>query len=50
MQRFHSVAGLAGVARKHHSAHFASDVMAGALIGTLAGKSVVAYNKSLRSG
>lgn len=46
----YSVAGLVGVARSYHGAHFASDILAGALIGTLVGKSVVAHNKSLRSG
>jgi len=30
--------------------HFASDVLAGALIGSLAGKSMVAHNSPLRSG
>ena len=46
----YSVAGLVGVARMYHHAHFASDVLAGALIGTLVGKSVVAHNKQMRSG
>lgn len=46
----YSVAGLVGVARSYHGAHFASDILAGALIGTLVGKSVVAHNKSLRPG
>lgn len=41
----YSVAGLVGIARSYHDAHFASDVLAGALIGTLVGKSVVAHNK-----
>jgi len=45
----YAVAGLVGVARIYHDAHFTSDVLAGALIGTLVGKSVVAHNKSLRS-
>lgn len=45
----YSVAGLVGAARSYHDAHFASDVLAGALIGTLVGKSVVAHNQSLRS-
>lgn len=45
----YSVAGLVGVARTYHDAHFASDVLLGALIGTLVGKSVVAHNTSLRS-
>ncbi len=46
----YSVAGLVGVARMYHHAHFASDVLAGGLIGTLVGKSVVAHNKQMRSG
>lgn len=46
----YSVAGLVGAARSYHDAHFASDVLAGALIGTLVGKSVVAHNKQMRSG
>jgi hypothetical protein len=46
----YSVAGLVGAARSYHGAHFASDVLAGALIGTLVGKSVVAHNNPLRSG
>ena len=44
------VAGLVGAARIYHDAHFTSDVLAGAMIGTLVGKTVVAHNKSLRSG
>ncbi|MBI5889937.1 MAG: phosphatase PAP2 family protein [Nitrosomonadales bacterium] len=46
----YSIAGLVGLARTYHHAHFASDVLAGAMIGTLVGKSVVAHNASLRSG
>ena len=46
----YSIAGLVGVARSYHGAHFASDVVAGALIGTPVGKSVVAHNNPLRSG
>ena len=45
----YTVASLVGVARSYHDAHFASDVLAGALIGTLVGKSVVAHNKAMRS-
>jgi membrane-associated phospholipid phosphatase len=45
----YTVAGLVGAARIYHDAHFASDVMAGAMIGTLVGKSVVAHNKTMRS-
>lgn len=46
----YSVAGLAGLARSYHQAHFASDVVAGALVGTLVGQSVVAYNQQRRAG
>lgn len=46
----YSIAGLVGFARAYHQAHFASDVVAGAMIGTLVGKSVVTYNNGLRSG
>lgn len=45
----YSVAGLVGLARTYHDAHFASDVLLGAVIGTLVGKSVVAHNTTLRS-
>jgi membrane-associated phospholipid phosphatase len=44
------VAGLVGAARSYHDAHFTSDILAGALIGTLVGKSVVAHNREMRSG
>ncbi len=46
----YSIAGLVGLARAYHQAHFASDILAGAMIGTLVGKSVVSYNNGLRSG
>ena len=46
----YSLAGLVGLARTYHQAHFASDVVAGAMIGTLVGKSVVSYNAGLRTG
>jgi hypothetical protein len=46
----YSVAGLVGIARTYHDAHFASDVLAGAIIGTLVGKSVVSYNRERRAG
>ena len=46
----YSIASLVGLARIYHQAHFASDVVAGAMIGTLVGKSVVSYNNDLRSG
>jgi len=45
----YSMAALVGIARSYHDAHFASDVLAGALIGTFVGKSVVEHNKPLRS-
>lgn len=46
----YSIAGLVGFARTYHHAHFASDVVAGAMIGTLVGKSVVAHNADLHTG
>ena len=45
----YSIATLVGVARSYHDAHFASDVLAGGLIGTMVGKSVVTRNKALRA-
>jgi len=44
----YSLAGIVGVARMYHDAHFASDVTASAFIGTLAGKSIVQHNRTLR--
>jgi membrane-associated phospholipid phosphatase len=44
----YSVAGMVGIARMYLDAHWASDVVASAFIGTWVGKSVVSYNKSLR--
>jgi membrane-associated phospholipid phosphatase len=44
----YSLATLAGVARTYHDKHFASDVLAAAVVGTLVGKSVVAHNRDLR--
>jgi len=46
----YTLAGLVGFARVYHNAHWTSDVVAGALIGTLVGRSVVALNKRIRSG
>ncbi|HLP96904.1 MAG TPA: phosphatase PAP2 family protein [Sideroxyarcus sp.] len=46
----YSIAGMVGLARTYHHAHFASDVVAGAMIGTMIGKSVVSYNTGLRTG
>jgi len=45
----YSLASLAAVSRTYHDKHFASDVLAAAIVGTLVGKSVVAHNKDLRS-
>jgi hypothetical protein len=45
----YTVASLVGFARVYHDAHFTSDVLAGAMIGTLVGKSVVAHNAQFRS-
>jgi membrane-associated phospholipid phosphatase len=44
----YSVAGMVGIARMYLDAHWASDVVASAFIGTWVGKSVVSHNKSLR--
>lgn len=46
----YAVAGLVGVARSYHGGHFASDILAGGMIGTMVGKSVVEYNKPMRAG
>lgn len=46
----YTVAGLVGMARSYHGAHFASDILTGALIGTLVGQSVVEHNRPLRAG
>jgi hypothetical protein len=46
----YGIAGLVGIARTYHDAHFASDVLAGGIIGTLVGKSVVNYNRERRAG
>jgi membrane-associated phospholipid phosphatase len=46
----YGLAGLVGVARTYHDAHFASDVLAGAMIGTVVGNSVVVYNRERRGG
>ncbi len=45
----YTIASFVGVARMYHDAHFASDVVAGAMIGTLVGKSVVTHNRTKRS-
>ena len=44
----YSVASLVGYSRIYHNAHFASDVLAGAAIGSLVGTSLVAFNEKLR--
>lgn len=46
----YGVAAAAGLARTYHDAHFASDVVAGAIIGTLVGQAVVEHNQKLREG
>jgi membrane-associated phospholipid phosphatase len=46
----YTLAGLVAYSRLYHNAHWTSDVVAGALIGTLVGRSVVALNKRIRSG
>lgn len=45
----YTVATFVGIARTYHDAHFASDVLAGALIGNFVGQQVVAHNQSKRS-
>jgi hypothetical protein len=44
----YGLAGMVGLARTYHDAHFASDVLAGAMIGTAVGRSVVEYNRQHR--
>ena len=44
----YTTASLVGLARTYHDAHFASDVLAGALIGTWVGQSVVSYHQEKR--
>ncbi|MDH2915781.1 MAG: phosphatase PAP2 family protein [Gallionella sp.] len=44
----YGLASLAAVARTYHDKHFTSDILTGAIVGTLVGKSVVAHNKDLR--
>jgi membrane-associated phospholipid phosphatase len=45
----YGLAGLVGYARMRENAHFASDVLAGALIGNGVGRAVVRINKRLRA-
>jgi membrane-associated phospholipid phosphatase len=44
----YGAAGMVGAARIYHDAHFASDVVAGALIGTVVGNSIVGLNARMR--
>ena len=44
----YGLASLVGLARSYHSAHFASDIVAGAALGTWVGQSVVAHNQTYR--
>jgi len=44
----YAAAGLVGLARMDHNAHFASDVLAGAIIGTTVGRAVVRLNDRKR--
>jgi membrane-associated phospholipid phosphatase len=46
----YTLASLVAFARVYHQAHWTSDVVAGALIGTAVGRSVVALNRRIRSG
>lgn len=46
----YGIASLVGLARSYHAAHYASDILAGAMIGTLIGKQVVGHNRNLRAG
>jgi hypothetical protein len=45
----YTVASLVGVARSYHGGHYTSDILMGAMIGTLVGKNVVSYNKQFRT-
>ncbi|MDX8386290.1 MAG: phosphatase PAP2 family protein [Gallionella sp.] len=45
----YTVASLVGVARSYHGGHYTSDILTGAMIGTLVGKSVVSYNQQFRT-
>ena len=44
----YGVASLVGLARMEHNAHYASDVLAGAIIGTAVGRTVVHFNQEKR--
>lgn len=45
----YGIAGGVGLARVEQEAHFPSDVVAGALIGTIVGKAIVRYNKKFHN-
>jgi hypothetical protein len=45
----YSVAGFVGIARMYLDAHWASDVVASAFIGTWVGRGIVSHNNALRS-
>ena len=45
----YALAATVGAARIYHDAHFASDVLAGAVIGTATGVAVVRYNRERRA-
>ena len=44
----YGLASMVGLARSYHSAHFASDIVAGAALGTWVGLSVVEHNQTYR--
>lgn len=46
----YTTASLVGYARALHDRHYVSDVVGGALLGTLVGRTVVHYNRRLRDG
>ena len=46
----YAAAGLVGLARMDHNAHFASDVLAGAMIGTVVGRTSVRMGDEERKG
>lgn len=45
----YALASMVGLARSYHSAHFASDILAGAALGTWVGRTVVEHNQVYRS-
>ena len=46
----YGAAGLVGVARIEQNTHYASDVVAGAILGTVVGRAVVRRNNGTRTG